>query len=44
MQLDLLDWSIIVASLVFSLVIGLYFTKRASRSLSEFFTAEGSLP
>ncbi len=44
MQLDLLDWSIIIASLVFSLVIGLYFTKRASRSLSEFFTAEGSLP
>jgi SSS family solute:Na+ symporter len=44
MRLDLLDWSIIIASLVFSLIIGLYFTKRASRSLSEFFTAEGSLP
>ena len=44
MQLDLLDWTIIVASLVFSLIIGLYFTKRASRSLKEFFTAEGSLP
>ncbi len=44
MRLDFLDWSIIIASLFFSLVIGLYFTKRASRSLSEFFTAEGSLP
>ena len=44
MRLDLLDWSIIIASLVFSLIIGLYFTRRASKSLSEFFTAEGSLP
>ena len=44
MQLDFLDWTIIVASLVFSLLIGLYYTKRASQSLSEFFTAEGSLP
>lgn len=44
MQLDLLDWTIVVASLVVSLIIGLYFTKRASRSLKEFFTAEGSLP
>lgn len=44
MQLDLLDWSIITASLVFSLIIGLYYTKRASKSLKEFFTAEGSLP
>ncbi len=33
-----------VASLVFSLVVGLYFTKRASRSLRDFFVAEGSLP
>lgn len=44
MQLNLLDWAIIVASLVFSLIIGLYYTQRASRSLKEFFTAEGSLP
>lgn len=44
MRLDFLDWSIIIASLVFSLIIGLYFTRRASKSLSEFFTAEGSLP
>ncbi len=44
MQLNPLDWSIVIASLVFSLLIGLYFTKRASRSLREFFTAEGSLP
>lgn len=39
MQLNLLDWSIIAASLIFSLIIGLYYTKRASRSLKEFFTA-----
>ncbi len=44
MQLDVLDWTIIVASLVLSLIIGLYFTKRASSSLREFFVAEGSLP
>ena len=44
MQLNFLDWSIVVASLVFSLLVGLYFTQRASRSLREFFTAEGSLP
>lgn len=44
MQLVLLDWVIIVASLAFSLAVGIYFTKRASRSLSDFFVAEGSLP
>jgi len=44
MQLSLIDWTIIAASLLLSLAVGLYFTKRASRSLSEFFTAEGSLP
>ncbi len=44
MRLDLLDWSVIVASLTFSLVVGVYYTKRASTSLSEFFVAKGSLP
>ncbi|MCC6490026.1 MAG: Na+:solute symporter [Candidatus Hydrogenedentes bacterium] len=44
MQLDLLDWTVIIASLVFSLLVGIYYTKRASRSLRDFFTAEGSLP
>ena len=44
MRLDVLDWTIVVASLVVSLIIGLYYTKRASKSLKEFFTAEGSLP
>ena len=44
MQLDVLDWTVIIASLVFSLLVGVYYTKRASRSLREFFTAEGSLP
>ncbi|MCC6699513.1 MAG: Na+:solute symporter [Candidatus Hydrogenedentes bacterium] len=44
MKLDLLDWTVITASLMFSLLVGIYYTKRASRSLREFFTAEGSLP
>lgn len=44
MQLSLLDWLVIVGSLLFSLGLGLYFTKRASQSLSDFFVAKGSLP
>ncbi len=44
MQLSTLDWVIIVATLAFSLAIGLYYTKRASSSLSEFFVAKGTLP
>ena len=44
MRLGVLDWAIITASLGFSLIVGVYFTRRASRSLSEFFTAKGSLP
>ncbi len=44
MHLYLADWLIIVGYLVFSLVVGLYYSKRASSSVSEFFVAGGSLP
>ncbi|MCY2925512.1 MAG: sodium:proline symporter, partial [Planctomycetota bacterium] len=37
MELKALDWSIVGAYFVICLVIGLYFTKRASGSMSEFF-------
>jgi SSS family transporter len=44
MSLTILDWSIIAAFMVFSVVIGVLFTKRASSSLSEFFLSGRSMP
>ncbi|MBI5027094.1 MAG: Na+:solute symporter [Nitrospirae bacterium] len=44
MNLSLLDWSIIIAYLILSLIIGVYFTKRASSSMSEFFLSGRNLP
>ena len=39
-----LDWSIVAAYLLLSLGVGLYFTKRASGSLEDYFVAGRSLP
>lgn len=44
MPLSLFDWFIISAYMVASLLIGLYFTKRASSSMSEFFLSGRNLP
>jgi Na+/proline symporter len=44
MTLSLADWIIIVAYFVVSAAIGLYYTGRASRSLSEYFLSGRSLP
>jgi len=44
MGLSLLDWSIILLYMLLSLMIGLYFTKRASGSVSEFFLSGRNLP
>lgn len=44
MNLSLLDWTIIGVYMLASLFIGLYFTKRASSSMSEFFVSGRNLP
>jgi solute:Na+ symporter, SSS family len=44
MKLSQLDWTIVSAYMILSLIIGLYFTRRASSSLNEFFISGGNLP
>ncbi|HAM49715.1 MAG TPA: sodium:proline symporter [Nitrospiraceae bacterium] len=44
MKLSALDWMIVLAYIVASLIIGLHFTKRASSSISEFFVSGRNLP
>ncbi|MBI4689910.1 MAG: Na+:solute symporter [Nitrospirae bacterium] len=44
MSLSTLDWSIIAAYMAASLFIGVYFTRRASSSISEFFLSGRNLP
>lgn len=39
-----LDWTIIVSYLVLSLIIGLYFSRRAGKNISEFFLSGRNLP
>lgn len=43
-MIDLIDWIIIVAYLLLSLGIGLYYRNRAGKSLGEFFLGGRSLP
>ena len=44
MQLQFLDWVIIVGYFLITLAIGVFFTRRAGKSLSEFFVSGRSLP
>lgn len=44
MSLHFVDWLIIAGFLIFSLLIGLYFRKRASGSLESFFLGDRSMP
>jgi Na+/proline symporter len=44
LTLSSLDWAIVVSYMVVSLFIGVYFTKRASSSMSEFFLSGRNLP
>ena len=44
MTLSILDWSIIAAYLAFALGIGIYFSRRAGRGMSDFFITGRSLP
>ncbi|MEW6002324.1 MAG: sodium:solute symporter family protein [Nitrospirota bacterium] len=44
MTLSFLDWIIILSYMFVSLSIGIYFTKRASSSMSEFFLSGRNLP
>lgn len=44
MGLEFIDWAIIVLFLLFSLLIGLYFRKRASKSLLSFFLGDRNMP
>src|SRR5437868_1852679 len=44
MLLQPIDWIIIVAYLILSLAIGLYFRNRAGKNISEFFLGGRNLP
>jgi solute:Na+ symporter, SSS family len=44
MKLNFIDWLIIAAYFALSLVIGLYYAKRAGRSTEEFFLSDRSMP
>lgn len=44
MDLVLIDWIIIIAYILFSLGVGIFFAKRAGKSTSEFFLAGRTLP
>ncbi|MCX7625315.1 MAG: Na+:solute symporter [Candidatus Sumerlaeaceae bacterium] len=44
MQLTGLDWSIVVAYFAISLLVGLIFSRRAGKSIQEFFVSARSLP
>lgn len=44
MELTALDWIVVLASFVASSVVGLVFTRRAGKSIAEYFTAGRSLP
>ncbi|KAB2832334.1 MAG: sodium:proline symporter, partial [Candidatus Dadabacteria bacterium] len=44
MRFTTLDWAIVLVYLAASLFIGLYFTRRASSSVSEFFLSGRTLP
>ena len=44
MGLDYLDWLIIAAYLVFALGVGVYFSRRAGKNLSEYFVSGRNLP
>ncbi|HEX8089674.1 MAG TPA: sodium:solute symporter family protein [Blastocatellia bacterium] len=44
MKLTAIDWTIISAYFVLSLAVGLYYTRRASRSVEEYFLSDRSMP
>jgi len=44
MQLELIDWAIIVGYFVVTLGIGAWFTRRAGSNIAEFFVSGRSLP
>ena len=44
MTLTAVDWAVIVLYFVVSLAIGLYYTRRASGSTTEFFLSGRSIP
>ena len=44
MELTTIDWAIIIGYFVLTIGIGLYFTRRASKNLTEFFVSGRTLP
>ena len=44
MQLELVDWSIIIAFFVVSLLIGVYASRKAGKSSAEFFLSGRNMP
>jgi SSS family solute:Na+ symporter len=44
MNLPVLDWAIIISYMIASLLVGLYFSKRALKSVNDYFVSGRSLP
>lgn len=44
MEISILDWSIIILYIIFSLGVGIYFSKRASQNTEEYFLSGRTLP
>ena len=44
MQISMLDWGLIIFYFVLAMSIGLYFSRRAGKNISEYFTSGRSLP
>jgi len=44
MEISLLDWALVIIYFVFALGIGVYFSRRASGSIADYFTSGRSLP
>ena len=44
MQISVLDWVIVIAYLVFALIVGLYYSRRAGQNIDEFFVSGRRLP
>jgi len=44
MDLQFIDWAIIITYILFSLGVGIYFARRAGKNTSEFFLAGRTLP
>ncbi len=44
MKVTIIDWSMVIIYFIFTLVIGLYYSKRAGKNITEFFVSGRNLP